>query len=328
MSEASKPDAAKPREWVFGLTTADIAKMLIPFIPGSLIGGGLTGLFNWWLNKKTPHLTVKVQETVRFHGEKNKPAIINFSVTSDGSIEAESVVCTVASSGATFQEIKATPKNVKPEKAVRDGDIDVSLPLLNVGETLNVSILFNDGQNLPDKPDVSVRGKGVVGENSPPRSDYSSVFVSVISTTLAAFAAMVAMMTISQLLLKKSQAEERKSEFDMFDKTYKYVVRQEQYVRVRAIRRILTTASGRLLHFAVKNFPPDAPIPITELARLMGEDEAKVRIYASRLSRSREWGRVELFSRFEDGSLSISAEAHKDVLEILAKTKPPEMGQS
>jgi hypothetical protein len=46
--------------------------------------------------------------------------------------------------------------------------ITITVPSLNVGETLQVSGLVNDAANLPTKVDVTVRGKGVNGEPKRP----------------------------------------------------------------------------------------------------------------------------------------------------------------
>jgi hypothetical protein len=149
------------------MNLGDWTKLLLTFVLGSLIGGPIGGCITYRLNAKSPHLTVAVEQPVQFQGDKATIGIINFSVVSDGSMEAEKIECMFRTGAAKIQEVKATPESIKPSVKTDGNKVTVTVDNLNVGEKLFVSTYVTESS--PDKPDVSVRGKGVVGESTPPQ---------------------------------------------------------------------------------------------------------------------------------------------------------------
>jgi hypothetical protein len=181
---AATMPAADAERKILGVTLGDITKIVVTFIFASLFGAGV----NYWLNTKAPHLTVAVQAPIQFHGEKTTFGIINFSVKNDGSKEAEAIECMFRTGAAKVQEVKVTPEGLNPVIALKDNKITVNIAMLNVGETLFVSTYVTEA--LPEKPDVSVRGKGVTGEmdSKPLSMAYAIVIGSAMGIGISLFA--------------------------------------------------------------------------------------------------------------------------------------------
>jgi hypothetical protein len=99
------------------------------------------------------------------------------------------VECSFSLGGCTIQEVKASPDNLNAVVKSDKGKASVAVPLLNQVEYFQVSALANDPDKLPASPEVSVRGKGVVGENGPKKS---SPLESIGMLVVVAFASLLA----------------------------------------------------------------------------------------------------------------------------------------
>jgi hypothetical protein len=143
------------KKWL-GLTLGDVMKFALG------LGAGLAlAIFGFWLNSSSPHLTFEVSTPLQFQGEKTKFGIITLAVSNEGSKEAENVVCTFNTFGAKDPEIKVTPENLNATTGIKGDVVTVAVPSLNPGE--RISVVAHTPDVLPDRPKVSVRGKGVNG---------------------------------------------------------------------------------------------------------------------------------------------------------------------
>lgn len=159
MAESKPGDTAPtpPEQKFLGITQADTVKMVAACVLG--IAGTL--IVNWWTSKEA-HLAIRLDDTVRFKGDKSQIGINTFSVTNEGSKEADGVECSFEMEGA--QEVQAYPPSLHAVVKVTGTKIEIVVPTLNRGERLQVSTLGSNASTMPDKLDVTVRGKGVVGE--------------------------------------------------------------------------------------------------------------------------------------------------------------------
>ncbi|MBX7103242.1 MAG: hypothetical protein K1X57_04130 [Gemmataceae bacterium] len=219
-----RPEAEKEAEekTYLGMTLGDITKVVL----GVLLGGIATLVLGWW-NTKSPHLTVNVSDTILFKGDRHNFGIVNCTVANDGSREAESLECTFNIQGAIIQDLKVSPDHlnaVVPNRATmigamprssedtarqpntKKGDkITVTMPLLNVGETINISVLLADSDDTASKPQMSVRGKGVIGEKAPPRrrTDSELILLFVSSGALCTCIATLCVVFIERIRRRK-----------------------------------------------------------------------------------------------------------------------------
>ena len=202
MSETSSaqpapPQPVAPPETVFwGLTKADFVKGIGFSLIVGLIGIGV----GYWLNSKAPHLTIAIAAPVQFQGDKNKFGILTFSVTNDGSKEAEDVRCDFKTQGAKNPDIKATPDNLSPALTVKDDNVTIKVASMNPGERLDVVAYVPDV--IPEKPDVKVRGKNVVGEEMQ-KGGWSAIGSLLIYAVFIPFSLVFLVIQIAELVALK-----------------------------------------------------------------------------------------------------------------------------
>lgn len=155
----AEPDAPKQARQLLGVPIGTYLIAVITLVLGFFLGL----LTNWW-NAKEPHLRVTVSDVITFQGETTEFGIINFSVTNDGSKEATEIECFCTLWGCTIHDAQASPTPLHAVVNKKDDTMLITLDLLNVGETLQISAVAANPASIPTRPDVTVRGRGVVGE--------------------------------------------------------------------------------------------------------------------------------------------------------------------
>jgi hypothetical protein len=114
-----------------------------------------------WLTEKAPDLRLIVADTVIFQGDKNKFGVIGCRVANEGSKEIENIQCSFDLNDSTIQEIKVTPEILKPDFRVEKGNqVRGSVPLLNPGESFQISVMATNPEKLASRPEIFVRAKG------------------------------------------------------------------------------------------------------------------------------------------------------------------------
>ena len=85
--------------------------------------------------------------------------------------------------GAKVQvaDIRVTPDTLNASRAIKGDTIFVTLSLLNQGEDFQVSAMSAEPQQLPNRPEVVVRGKGVVGERAARASSNLDIILIIVS---------------------------------------------------------------------------------------------------------------------------------------------------
>ncbi len=144
------------------------------------------------LQAREPRLVYSSVETVPFNGPNNVVGIYQIVLRDDGKTEIESISCYIRIPGAKIEQYRtlAAP-SLSTTATVANDAVRVDIPNLNPGETTQISILASNPSFLPNRPEISVRGKGVTGEpqapagNSPSESPRFYILVLTAATALA-----------------------------------------------------------------------------------------------------------------------------------------------
>jgi hypothetical protein len=111
-------------------------------------------------------------------------------VINSGKVEVDDVVILVKLPWGHLEQSRASaPPGVNYSEARQGDSITVTVPNLNPTEAIQVSLVVSSSSgNLPEKPDVSVRGKGVLGtlESDSIQTKESSSFLNAVSISIAA----------------------------------------------------------------------------------------------------------------------------------------------
>lgn len=150
-----------PQPTLLGLTLGDYVRMV-----GTCLLGIVATSFLFWLTTKAPYLRQTPPMVIAYAG-KSKIGIYAFTVTNDGSKEAEDVVCTFDCPECNIKEVTAIPPALSPGIEGKDSHATVKVALLNPREFLTVWVIVDRPEKLLQKCDLSVRGRGVVGEVTP-----------------------------------------------------------------------------------------------------------------------------------------------------------------
>src|SRR5262249_25662329 len=119
---------------LLGLTGGDYTKIFL----GLVVGLVSAGIIAWW-NSKQPHLRYAVSDPIQHQGEKLKIGIINIVIINDGNKEAENLKCNLRLNGTAIQDVKVSPEHLKASVTVTNNKFDLTLPMLNPGESLQIS---------------------------------------------------------------------------------------------------------------------------------------------------------------------------------------------
>jgi hypothetical protein len=170
-----------PREQRFlGMSGSDYAKIVM----GVILGSVPAALIVSWINSKAPYLRVAVAETFRYQGEKSQLGVVHFTVTNEGSKEADNVTASLPQSGFKFEDVSARPKALEPTITPKGDTVLVNVKTLNVGEEIEVWALANSDK-VPDHVDVNVRGTGVIGDKAPKPTSWWIVALEVFGAIVA-----------------------------------------------------------------------------------------------------------------------------------------------
>ena len=161
MSDSANPLPAVPvGRAVLGLGLGGWTMMI-----GSCLVTAICAYFVGLLNTKAPYLRQSPPTVVAYGSTTNRIGIYAFTVTNDGSKEAEDIVCSFNCPDCHIKEIAATPQTVSPVfESKGDSYATVKVALLNPKEFVSVWVLVDRPEKLLEKCEVSVRGRGVVGE--------------------------------------------------------------------------------------------------------------------------------------------------------------------
>jgi hypothetical protein len=129
----------------------------------------IAGMVLFWLQTKEPALVFEAAETHPFTGTSGRNfAIYNVSIANPGRAAIPDVVGVVQVPGGLIDDLRI---DVDPALGctytVISDTLEMQLAELAPGETARVSVLATSGDELPNTPNVSVRGSGIVGVGGP-----------------------------------------------------------------------------------------------------------------------------------------------------------------
>lgn len=152
------------------------------------VGGGL--LINHF-QAREPHLAYSIEDAIPFEGLFENIAIYNTKIENDGKKVVEDVVCQLSFSEAIIQQTRVVlePSITKKESIV-NGSYRLELPNLNPGEHALISVLVRSSEQLPPRPEISLRGKGVTGVEASEDKKRGANWVIIVMATITTYAAL------------------------------------------------------------------------------------------------------------------------------------------
>jgi len=154
-----------------------------------------------WFQSHEPKLVYSAPETIPFHGPEKKVATYQVLVANDGRRAVEDVICVIRVPGASIEQRLISPANlsIAYTDSVSADSIRIQVPSLNPSETLQVSTLASTTGDLPTMPEVSLRGRGVVGEQRRVRPASASLAEWVIATLFLILGVFAGMATVTRM---------------------------------------------------------------------------------------------------------------------------------
>jgi len=149
----------------------------------------VTGFILFRLQTKEPKLVYTATETRPFRGTDRNFAIYNLSISNLGGASIADVVSIVQVPDATLEDLRVVADpSLKYTYDIVSDTLELQIPELNPNETMAVSVLATSQTDLPDTPDVSLRGSGITGveTTSPERKDSRDFLVSIAAAIFGA----------------------------------------------------------------------------------------------------------------------------------------------
>lgn len=116
------------------------------------------------LRTREPRLVYSTLDTIPFTGENRVLAIYHVSIDNEGKRAVEDVACHIRIPWASIEESVVSADPAIPYDKSTEGDtLKLHFPGLNASEAAQVSVLATAASELPIRPVVSLRAKGVSG---------------------------------------------------------------------------------------------------------------------------------------------------------------------
>jgi hypothetical protein len=154
------------------------------------------------LEAHDPHLSYSRTAAVPFSGQDRVVGIYQILLRDDGKKEAEDITCYIRIAGAKLEQYRViTVPSLVPTSTVISDSLTVKLPSLNPGESAQISMLATNPSWLPSIPEVSIRGKGITGEEQVAGTVQGSP-EGIASLALVAATALLSTFSIYRVLIK------------------------------------------------------------------------------------------------------------------------------
>ena len=164
---ADAPDSAVerlPRGLAWSNRLISAALGILVTVVGTVIIGRI--------QERRPALDYSTIESFPFNGPNGEVSIYQVAVSNDGKGEATDVACSVRVTTGKVDQFKITSSPLVNAVGTASGDtISIQVASLNPSESFQVSILATGTQGLPARPEVAVRGKGVLGTEKNPTNN-------------------------------------------------------------------------------------------------------------------------------------------------------------
>lgn len=186
--------ASKPRMSWLTIFVSGLVTLVVSVAAGTVIYG---------LQSREPHLVYSTSDTLPFNGENRVVAVYQVSLTNDGKRSVDEVVCVIRIPGAAIEQkrVIADPSLSYTDSTLND-TLKLQISSLNPSETVHVSVLASAPSFIPTHPEVSLRAKGVLGEQTSSKGDQRPFLVG-FTTSLAAVAVSFVFFIVSVGRLKR-----------------------------------------------------------------------------------------------------------------------------
>lgn len=125
-----------------------------------------------YLQAREPNLVYSIQDTVPFEGPTENLAIYHVTIQNSGLRIAESVICQISILDAKIAKSSLiVAPGIAYNQSISDGSCRVEIPNLNPQESVIVSVVASSVKKLPSRPQVHLRGKGIVGTEATKRTE-------------------------------------------------------------------------------------------------------------------------------------------------------------
>ena len=179
MEESRRGEGARVN-WKQILVTALITGIIT-------VGAGM--LINHFQTRE-PRLVYSAEDTLPFEGPLENLAIYHVKIENSGKKIVEDVVCQLSFSTGIIQQNRVVLEpSITANEIVSDSVYRLELPNLNPGESAASSILVSSKDQLPDRPEISLRSKGVTGVEASEKIGSGLNWIVIVLSTITMFAA-------------------------------------------------------------------------------------------------------------------------------------------
>jgi hypothetical protein len=148
----------------------DWTRTIIPiFITGIVMiaVGIIVGLSLNHFQMREPKLVYYVEDTIPYQSPTGDTAIYHVKIENLGKEAAEEVICILAFEKANIEQYRIIiDPSINYSESVLSNSYRVDLPSLNPKESATLSVLATSNDKLPARPEISLRGNGIVGSQA------------------------------------------------------------------------------------------------------------------------------------------------------------------
>lgn len=167
-------------------------QMLLPILITAIVTiavGIIVGLSLTHFQMREPKLVYYAEDTLPYKSPTGDTAIYHVKIENLGKEATEEVVCILAFEKATIEQSRIiVAPSIDYSEIVGNNSYRVDLPSLNPHESATLSVLASGTDNLPPRPEVSLRGKGITGTEATKTTGKETAWWGILVAILASLA--------------------------------------------------------------------------------------------------------------------------------------------
>lgn len=170
-------------------TRGNWKQILVTALIAGVVTVGAGMLLNHFQTRE-PRLTYSAEDTLPFEGPAENIAIYHVKIESSGKKVVEDVVCQLSFSKATIKQSRAILEpSITYNDIILSNLYRIEIANLNPEENVILSVLASSPEQLPNRPEISLRGKGVTGVEASDDIGNGVSWVIIVLSTIAVFVA-------------------------------------------------------------------------------------------------------------------------------------------
>jgi len=159
------------------------------------------GMALYYIQTPEPRLTYSVEDTLPFEGPSENIAIYHVGIENNGKKVVEDVVCQLSFSTAIIKQHRIILEpSIAYTETILNNSYRVELLNLNPQESTLVSVLASSPDQLPSRPEISLRGKGITGIEVSGKTEKNNVWTTMMIAMIAAFAGLSSLFFTRRLI--------------------------------------------------------------------------------------------------------------------------------